>query len=146
MCFCCQIYSSHTGSGAAVIAPASPTHKGRRFLQDTVLKWSFTWVLLPHKQETKDAVKWDREIRLNTQLGLIWDLETDVSTTKKVRGSETWKQWETKPSQCTGGWQQPWELYHKLGCYNFTRGFTTWQKKVEETQISKMSIIPVAFM
>lgn len=85
MCFCCQSYSSDTGSGAAIIDPDSPPYKGRGFLQDTVLKWTFTWV--PHKQETKDAVKRDREIRGNTQLGLIWDLETDLSITKKVRGS-----------------------------------------------------------
>jgi len=86
MCCFCQGYSSPTGSGAATTAPASPTHKRRGVLQHAVLTWTFTWVLLPHKQETKDAVKRDRMIRGNTQLGFTWDPETDLSTAKKVRG------------------------------------------------------------
>ena len=106
MCFCCQSYSSHTGSGVAIIVPAM--HKGRGFLQDTVLKRTFTWVFLPHKHETKDAAKQDTKIRGNTQLCLTWDLETDLSPTKKVRGSilENNGKWNPLSAQVAGSYIQ----------------------------------------
>lgn len=95
----------------------------------------------------------ETEIRGKAQFGLTWDPEKDLSTTKKVRGSilENNGKWNRLRAQVTGSYTE------SISLENYTTNWAAvvcsqWasrsgkKKKVEETQIIKMFIIPVAFM